>query len=102
MKPYAVTHGGVRLALQIVPRAARNGVDGISSDRQGRPVLKLKLTAPALEGAANQALIAFLAKSLSLNKADISIRSGDTSRFKIIHLSGDSVSILGKLDTWLA
>jgi uncharacterized protein (TIGR00251 family) len=94
--------GGVRLALHLVPGAARNGVDGIARDRQGRPVLKFQLTAPAVEGAANKALIAFLAKALSLHKSDISIRSGDTSRFKILHLAGESVSILSKLDTWLA
>ena len=102
MRPYAVTEGGVRLALRLTPRASRNGVDGIVADAEGRPLLKLRLVAPPVEGAANEALIAFLAKTLSLRKADISIRSGETSRIKILHLAGDSAVILQKLDAWLA
>lgn len=102
MKPYAATQDGVRLALRLTPRASRNGVDGIADDAEGRPVLRLRLVAPPVEGAANKALIAFLAKTLSLRKADITIRSGETSRVKILHLAGDSAAILLKLDNWLA
>jgi uncharacterized protein (TIGR00251 family) len=105
MKPYAAPYtaigGGVRLALRLTPRASRNGVDGIGADAQGRPLLKLRLVAPPVEGAANAALIAYLAKTLSLRKADIAIRSGETSRVKILHLAGDSAVILKQLDTWL-
>ena len=94
--------GGVRLALRLTPRASKNGVDGIVQDAEGRPLLKLRLVAPPVEGAANEALIAYLAKSLSLRKADVAIRSGETSRVKILHLAGDSSEILRKLDEWLA
>jgi uncharacterized protein (TIGR00251 family) len=102
MKPYAAVEGGVRLALRLTPRASRNGVDGLIQNAEGRPLLKLRLVAPPVEGAANEALIAFLAKSLSLRKADIAIRSGETSRVKILHLAGDPAVILKKLDAWLA
>ena len=102
MKPYAAVEGGVRLALRLIPRASRNGVDGIVQDAEGRPLLKLRLVAPPVEGAANAALIAFLANALSLRKADITIRSGETSRVKILHLAGDSAAILQRLDAWLA
>jgi uncharacterized protein (TIGR00251 family) len=102
VKPYAATESGVRLALRLTPRASRNGVDGIVADAEGRPLLKLRLVAPPVEGAANEALIAFLAKTLALRKADIAIRSGETSRVKILHLAGDSAAILQKLDAWLA
>lgn len=102
MKPYGATQNGVRLALRLTPRASRNGVDGIADDAEGRPMLRLRLVAPPVEGAANKALIAFLAKTLSLRKADITIRSGETGRIKILHLAGDSAAILHKLDNWLA
>jgi len=101
VKPYIAVPDGVRLALRLTPRAARNGVDGIVSDAEGRPLLKLRLVAPPVEGAANEALIAFLAKTLALRKADITIRSGETSRVKILHLAGDSTTIVQKLDSWL-
>ena len=102
MKPYAATEGGVRLALRLTPRASKNGVDGIVQDAEGRSLLKLRLVAPPVEGAANEALIVYLAKTLSLRKADITIRSGETSRIKILHLAGDSVVLMRKLDAWLA
>jgi hypothetical protein len=102
MKPYAAVEDGVRLALRLTPRASKNGVDGIVADADGRPLLKLRLVAPPVDGAANEALIAFLAKTLSLRKADITIRSGETSRVKILHLAGDSGAILQRLDAWLA
>lgn len=101
MKPYAAQPDGVRLALRLTPRAARNGADGTGVDSEGRAFLKLRLVAPPVDGAANQALIAFLAKTLSLRKADIVIRSGETSRMKILHLAGDSTTILARLDAWL-
>ena len=101
MKPYAATEGGVRLALRLTPRASHNGVDGIAQDAEGRPLLKLRIVAPPVDGAANEALIAFLAKTLSLRKADITIRSGETSRVKILHLAGDGAAILQRLDGWV-
>jgi len=102
MKPFAAVEGGVRLALRLTPRASKNAADGVVQDADGRPLLKLRLVAPPVDGAANEALIAFLAKSLSLRKSDISIRSGETGRVKILHLAGDPAVILQKLDAWLA
>lgn len=102
MKPYAAVEGGVRLAVRVVPRASRNGVDGIVADAEGRPVLKLRLKAPPVDGAANDALIAYLAETLSLRKADIVIRSGETGRTKLLHLAGDSASLVKRLDVLLA
>jgi uncharacterized protein (TIGR00251 family) len=102
MKPYSAVEGGVRLALRLSPRASRTEVDGIVQDAEDRPLLKLRLAAPPVDGAANAALIALLAKALSLRKADITIRSGETGRVKILHLSGEPQTILQKLDIWLA
>jgi len=97
-KPYASIKGGVRLAVRLTPRASRNGVDGVVTGADGRPALQIRLTAPPVDGAANDALIAFLAKTLDMRKSDISIVSGQTSRLKILQLSGDSATILKSLD----
>ena len=97
MKPWRVTEDGVLLAVRLTPRASRDGVDGIAADADGKPILKIRLTAPPVDGEANAALIAFLAKTLSLKKADIAIRSGQTSRTKMILLSGDSANLTAKL-----
>ncbi len=50
-KPYSATTNGIRLAVRLTPRASRNGLDGIGLDADGRPVLRIRLTAPPVEGA---------------------------------------------------
>jgi uncharacterized protein (TIGR00251 family) len=100
-RPWTAETDGVRLAVRLTPRASRNGLDGVASGIDGRPALKLRLVAPPVEGAANATLIAFLAGALGLRKADISIRSGQASRLKILHLSGDSATIMARLAAWI-
>ena len=97
MKPYAAMAGGVRLAVRLTPRASRNAMDGIVTGADGRPALRIRLTAPPVEGAANQALVDFLSRALSMRKKDIEIHSGETARLKILHLKGDSAALLARL-----
>jgi uncharacterized protein (TIGR00251 family) len=96
-KPYVVIADGVRLAVRLTPRASRNGVDGVVKGADGRCALQIHLTAPPVEGAANAALIAFLAEVLGLRKRDIAIRSGETGRLKILRLAGDPDALLARL-----
>jgi uncharacterized protein len=99
--PFATEKNGVRLAVRLTTRADRNALDGVIQDAAGRPALQVRLTAAPVEGAANQALIAFLASSLGLRKADITIRSGATARFKVLHLLGDSARLTIRLAEWI-
>lgn len=98
MKPYSVTSDGIRLAVRLTPRASRDGIDGVRADADGRPVLRIRLTAPPVEGAANQALIDFLAEILSVRKKDIVIRSGETGRLKILEITGKPDILAARLD----
>ena len=69
--PFAAAAGtGVRLAVRLTPRAARDGLDGAVAGPDGRQALRLRVAAPAVEGAANAALIAFVAASLRVRKSD--------------------------------
>jgi uncharacterized protein (TIGR00251 family) len=99
--PYAADKNGVRLTVRLTPRASRDAVDGIVQGADGRPALQIRLNAPPVDGAANQALIAFLADALRLRKADIVIRSGQSSRLKVLHLIGDGARIVAKLESWM-
>jgi len=99
--PYSADKTGVRLAVRLTPRASRDGLDGIVVGADGRPALQLRLAAPPVEGAANKALIAFLADALKLRKSDIAIKSGETSRLKILILTGDPAAIIARLDAWV-
>ena len=92
---------GVRLALRLTPRASRNGLDGVVVGADGRAALQIRLTAPPVEGAANTALIAYLAEALKLRKGDIVIVSGDTSRQKLVQLRGDGAEISARLAAWI-
>lgn len=98
MKPYSVTSDGIRLAVRLTPRASRDGIDGVRADADGRPVLRIRLTAPPVEGAANQALIDFLTEILSVRKKDIVIRSGEAGRLKILEITGKPDILAARLD----
>jgi uncharacterized protein (TIGR00251 family) len=96
-KPYTEIATGLRLAVRLTPRAAHNRVVGLAADAEGRSVLQIRLTAPPVEGAANAALIVFLAKTLGLRQADVTIRSGQKGRLKIVELTGDAAALQAKL-----
>jgi uncharacterized protein len=72
----------VRLTVRVIPRSSRNAI----AWEQG--VLKARLTAPPVDGAANDALIALLAECLGLPKRAISITHGTTGRQKIVEIAG--------------
>ena len=72
----------MRLTVRVIPRSRRNDIVW----EQG--ILKARLTAPPVDGAANDALIALLAERLGLPKHSISIVSGATARQKVLEISG--------------
>lgn len=80
---------GVLIRVRAQPGASRNqisrGPDGI---------LKVTVTATAVEGAANKALVKLLSKSLGIPKSRIRIYSGETSRNKVIFVAGISAAEL--------
>jgi uncharacterized protein (TIGR00251 family) len=71
------------LSVRIQPRASRNGI--VLMEGGG---IKIRLTAPPVDGAANEALVRFLADSFSLPKSQVEIVTGHTSRDKIIRITG--------------
>jgi uncharacterized protein len=75
--------GGCTLAVKVHPRARR---DAISGEVGG--ALKLDLTAPPVDGKANEACIRFLARLLEVPRSSVTIAAGQNSRNKIIRVSG--------------
>jgi len=75
--------GGVTFAVQVVPRASRNEIVGVHGD-----ALKVCLTAPPVEGRANEALVVLLAQRLGIRKRQVEIVAGATSRRKMIRVIG--------------
>jgi len=76
---------GVLLKVWVQPRASRNQISGLYGD-----CLKIKLTAPPVEGAANKECVTFLAKQLGVSRNSVRIESGQTGRKKIIRIEGTS------------
>ena len=72
----------MRLTVRVIPRSSRNAIEW----DQG--VLKARITAPPVDGAANDALIALLAERLGLPRRSISIVHGATGRQKIVEIAG--------------
>ena len=101
-RPYTSEPDGLTLAVRLTPRASRTGLDGIRTEADGRPLLGLRVAAPPVEGAANAALIAFVAGSLRLRKAEVTVVSGATSRIKRLHLAGDARDLAARMEAWLA
>jgi uncharacterized protein (TIGR00251 family) len=78
--------GGVLISLLIQPRASKNEVSGPQGDR-----LKVRLTAPPVEGAANKMVVTFMSKCLGVSKSDVEIVSGQSSRQKQVLIHGGSL-----------
>ncbi len=80
------------LAVRIQPRAAKNEVVPMEGG-----AIKIRLTAPPVEGAANEALVKFLSAAFERPKADIAIISGMKSRSKVVRIEGVSDEDVEKL-----
>jgi len=76
---------GVTFAVKVHPRAKKNAITGEVGD-----ALKVSLTAPPVEGKANEACVEFFAKLLKVPRSSVSIASGLTSRNKVIRVAGFS------------
>jgi hypothetical protein len=81
--PITESGDSIQFAVRVVPRAGRTGVAGV---RQG--ALLVRLAAPPVEGAANEALLAYLAELTDRPKRDVAIVSGQKSRNKRVRISG--------------
>jgi len=78
-------------AIKVHPRAKKNAISGELGD-----ALKLSLTAPPIEGRANEACVEFLANLLKLPRFSVTIASGHSSRRKVIRVVGLSAEEVRK------
>jgi uncharacterized protein (TIGR00251 family) len=73
---------GVLLQLSVMPNAKRTEVDGLHDG-----ALRLRLAAPPIDGRANEALVAWLAKSLGVPKRHVEVLRGESSRRKQVAIA---------------
>ncbi|WP_292092532.1 DUF167 domain-containing protein [Brevundimonas sp.] len=77
-----------RLPVRLKPGAAIDRIDGWDVDADGRPILKVRVRARPVEGEANAALVACLARALGVPKRDVTLARGGQSRLKMIEVAG--------------
>lgn len=75
--------GGAIVAIRVAARASHNEIAGVSGG-----VLKVRLTAPPVEGAANAALIDFLAARLNVRRGQVTLVAGHSTRQKLVRVTG--------------
>ena len=90
------TATGATFRVRVYPGASKNEIVGVQED-----ALKIRISAPPVEGKANKALINFLAKQFRVKKSEIEIVSGVTSRAKTIHIVGEGAEIEKRIQTLL-
>lgn len=95
MIPIHKTPDGITFSVKAHPRAKKNAITGEVGD-----ALKLSLTAPPINGKANEACIEFFANLLKVPRSSVTIASGHTSRRKVIRVAGVSPQqLLDKLNS---
>ena len=79
----AASPDGVTIPISVAPRAGRTALDGVVEG-----ALRVRLAAPPVEGAANRALVEFLADLLGVPKRDVAIVRGERGRQKLVRVRG--------------
>lgn len=91
MIPIHESPAGVTFAVKVHPRAKRSAITGEVGD-----ALKISLTAPPIDGRANEACIEFFANLLKVARSSVTIASGESRRWKVVRVAGLSAEAVRK------
>ena len=97
MFAWAPAAGHVTLSVRVTPRAGRNAVEGLRADADGQPALAVRVAAVPVDGTANDAVEAVVAKWLGVKPRDVEVTGGLTARTKQLRIDGDPVALVRKL-----
>jgi uncharacterized protein (TIGR00251 family) len=82
--PFKRTKNGITIEVKVEPRSSNKGIAGVMDNN----VVKVKLTAPPVEGAANEQLIDVLAEVLGVKRSNIRIVKGRSAKVKVVEIAG--------------
>jgi uncharacterized protein (TIGR00251 family) len=94
MIEYAEKDGSLTFKVQVVPRASRSEIVG-----EHNGALRIRLSAPPVDGAANEELVRILARAFGVARGFVAITAGHTSKNKQVRVSGVSAAALNALLT---
>ncbi len=84
---------GLIVRVRVQPRGSRDALEGRAGGR-----LRVRLTAPPVDGAANEACRSLFAKLLEVSRRDVELTSGHKSRDKTLHIKGDATALAARLE----
>ncbi len=82
----------VRFTVRVQPRASRSEIVGVHGD-----AMKIRLSAPPVDGAANAALVELIAEVLGVGRRAVRIVSGESSRSKVVEVEGVTAAAVLRL-----
>ena len=95
---YQQTSEGLKLFVRLSPKAKREGMEGLHTDPDGTERIKIAVSAPPVDGKANEALIKWLSKHLHIAKSSITLIGGTTDRSKTLLIEGNAAELIQKLE----
>jgi uncharacterized protein (TIGR00251 family) len=100
MPCYRREAGGIVLTVRLTPRANRDSVDGLGVLADGEQVALARVRAVPEDGAANDALVALLAKAFGRPKSALTLVRGATQRVKQVRITGSADVLAAVADSW--
>ncbi|MES2452212.1 MAG: DUF167 family protein [Pseudomonadota bacterium] len=88
MPAWGLRPDGIAIAVRVTPRSSRDSLAAGTEEH-----FAARLAAPPVEGAANVALIALVARAFGVPKRDVRLTAGETARLKRLFISGDAASL---------
>jgi uncharacterized protein (TIGR00251 family) len=90
-EPIEPVPGGVRIRVRVQPRASKTEVVGRHGD-----AIRIRLNAPPVDGAANEALVRFLADLLDVARSAVTLEQGHTGRTKVLRVEATDASLAAR------
>jgi uncharacterized protein (TIGR00251 family) len=100
MSCYRREADGIVLAVRLTPRANRDSADGIGTLSDGQQVALARVRAVPEDGAANDALVALLARTFGRPKSAVTLVRGATQRVKHVRIAGAPEALAAVVDSW--
>jgi hypothetical protein len=89
--PYSKAKDGIIIEIQVIPRSSKKEIAGVNGN-----IVRVKLTAPPVDGAANEQLREVLAERFGIKKGNIVILKGASSRNKTVKIINPPILTMGK------
>ena len=97
MRPWSLASDGLVVSVRLTPRAGRDEIAGTEQRADGNAVLKVRVRAAAVEGAANEALIRLFAETLGVARSKVALIAGQTARVKRLKIAGNAHALAAQL-----